>query len=209
VLLPNISPDAKFALLQHEKLDSAYQTLQENLSPPDQIDDTQASLNEDSPTEIDHAPQSSGTDFSQNGALHPLIILWIVLIASIVFLAFFFLRKLLRWRKWKKQTIACCQEEQIVRLYQYLLCLLASIGLQKHESETPYEFCQRLDAKAVPLNLEDMQVLTDTFVQAAYSQHTLQSENCKNYYHFFQKLPALLKRKLGIFNYYKICLRIW
>lgn len=81
-------------------------------------------------------------------------------------------------------------------LYFYLAMLRrgGQRGLVRHPSQTPHEYAQTLDA-AVPDANEDIDALTESFVEARYSRHDVNDESAGRVQRYWERVKAALRRR--------------
>jgi hypothetical protein len=67
-------------------------------------------------------------------------------------------------------------------------------GLARHPSQTPREYAQTLDA-AIPDANEDVDALTESFVEARYSRHDVNDESASRVQRYWERVKAALRRR--------------
>jgi hypothetical protein len=84
---------------------------------------------------------------------------------------------------------------QIFFLYDALLQVGKKAGIQRRDSQTPSGYRHRMQS-SIPETREDVDVITDNFLEARYSQHTIEQKQADNTRSAFHAIRARLRRIL-------------
>ena len=108
-------------------------------------------------------------------------------------------------RRARKQTIAPAQalrrifnlnkmtpRERIIHFYLNLIELGGERGLGRKPAQTPYQYEQRV-ASQLPEIDPDLHSLTDTFLEARYSQHPVEEQDAAQANSLWEKIKATLR----------------
>jgi hypothetical protein len=84
---------------------------------------------------------------------------------------------------------------QIFLLYDALLQVGKKVGIQRKDSQTPSAYGQRLQSN-IPDNEEDLDLMTENFLEARYSQHEVVQTQADATRSAFHTISARLRRKI-------------
>jgi hypothetical protein len=82
--------------------------------------------------------------------------------------------------------------EKIIYFYLNLVQLGRERGLSRRPSETPYQYDQRL-ISAVPEVDSELRRLTDEFIEARYSPHTVDTPAAEQAGSLWERIKAVLR----------------
>ncbi len=82
--------------------------------------------------------------------------------------------------------------EKIIYFYLNLIQFGGERGLARRPSQTPYQYETRLN-EAVPQVGQDLHGLTDSFIEARYSQHPVEPPRADQAHSFWERIKAVLK----------------
>jgi hypothetical protein len=82
--------------------------------------------------------------------------------------------------------------EKIIFYYLNLIHLGSERGIERAPSQTPYKY-QRVLSQAVPEIENELDGLTDTFIEARYSQHPIEEPNAAQAGNFWDRIKSVLR----------------
>lgn len=126
-----------------------------------------------------------------------------VLIATFAgcFVILYLLYRIARYKLWLRKTLKSSSNEQVCRLYRYILNSLAACGLSRRLSETPFEYLALSDSDSFPFLKTEFRFLTNTFVAACYGRQDVSKAECDRCLKLFHSVPESLIKSIGIRGY--------
>lgn len=82
--------------------------------------------------------------------------------------------------------------EKIIYFYVHLVAAAGEQGLERKPSQTPYQYETRL-REAIPEVDQELHNLTDTFLEARYSQHPIEQPNAEQANSLWERIKAALR----------------
>jgi hypothetical protein len=82
--------------------------------------------------------------------------------------------------------------EKVIYFYLSLIHLGGERGLNRRESQTPYQYEQRLE-EAIPDVEEELHGLTETFLEARYSRHTVEEPQAEKASSLLEHIKAVMR----------------
>jgi hypothetical protein len=82
--------------------------------------------------------------------------------------------------------------EKIIYFYLNLVELAGEQGIARKPSQTPYQYENRLIGEVPEVN-QDLRGLTDTFIEARYSQHPVEQPTAEQANSLWERIKAVLK----------------
>lgn len=125
----------------------------------------------------------------------------LIAIFALCFAILYLLYRLARYKLWLRRTLRSPCNEQVCRLYRYILNSLALCGFRRKLSETPFEYLDLSDTEGFPLLKTEFRFLTDTFVAAFYSSREISEGECERCIKLFRSVSKSLMERMGIRGY--------
>lgn len=113
----------------------------------------------------------------------------------------------LRYRIWRKRTLAAPRQRQIIEFYRYFLRCLAVCGCPRAPDETPLEYLRQAETEGFLFSTEAFSAATGAFLTSFYGGEEVSSEAYASCLALFRSTPRRVIESKGLRFYFLYYLR--
>jgi len=187
ILLPNMHDKSELTLLY------------ENSTVEKTIETNQNYFN-NSPDKNKGGEGGGGSD-EQKPPIDILRLIAMIAIFTVCFIIIYVVYRIVRYKLWLRKTLRSPGNEQVRRMYRYILNSLAVCGFRRKLSETPFEYLALSDMDSFPFLKTEFIFLTNTFMAAFYGSQEVSKAECERCLKLFRTVPKSLINSMGMRGY--------